>query len=62
MYEKFYVAVGKTERKTVTMIEYTMENAERAVREIMKCNPDIRTVAIENRKGEVIKVIKRWGK
>lgn len=62
MYEKYYIAVGKTERKTVTMIEYTMEDVERAVREIMKYNPDIRTVAIENRKGEVLRVIKRWGR
>lgn len=62
MYEKFYIAHGKGGRKSVQITTFTMESAERSARQILNENSEINTVAIKNRKGDVIKVIKRWGR
>lgn len=62
MYEKFYIAHGKGGRKSVMITAYSFNTAVRAAHQILNENSEINSVAIKDRKGNVLRVIKRWGR
>lgn len=54
----YFTVIGKEGRKTTTITTRSIDSATRAAVQLMKENPDMPTVRIENRKGEVVKVMK----
>lgn len=59
MNDRMFVAHGKTGRKSVMITAYSFDTAVRAAHQILNENREMESVAVKDRKGNVLRVVRR---